>query len=184
MKIILTTGDWVADWNLARPENLPEGYFDGSLETQLHHRAGGAWYLAHLINTVTCRDLKDTLRVEPVRPSAESIHGLTDDGAQRDDIAHAYSVWWKHKRLESGKDDDLVWRIARFAGCRKSTTWAPPTTPPAEGLADLLVTDDLGLGFSERPEVVDHTHPTSPTEAKFSSNTAFAPTTVGSCPFC
>src|SRR6185295_13786835 len=101
MKDILLTGDWVADWNLARPANLPEGYFDGSLQTQLYHRAGGAWYVAHLIGNVACRDLTappaHLLTVTPLRDPLDSIHGLDDHGAQRDDLAHAYSVWWKHR---------------------------------------------------------------------------------------
>lgn len=159
-KRILVTGDWVADWNLARPANLPEGYFDASLQTQLYHRAGGAWYVAHLIKNVSCRDLtasaKPSLTVLPLRSEQRAISGLSRDGTQRNDLAHAYSVWWKHRRSNAGKKEDEVWRIARFAGCRKSTTWTPPISTAKAAPADLIVVDDLGLGFSEQPQAVNH----------------------------
>lgn len=154
MKTILVTGDWVADWNLARPKDLPEGYFDGSKQSQLHLRNGGGWYVAHLIQNVACRDLSGTVHVDSVRPVSDCAGGLNPDGTQRDDLAHAYSVWWKRKRLESGKDDDQVWRIARFAGCRKATSWQPPAGVRKN--ANLLVIDDLGLGFSEHSGALPH----------------------------
>ena len=154
MKTIHIIGDWVADWNLERPANLPEGYFDGSLQTQLHLRAGGAWYLEHLIKNVACRDLdKKKLSVVLTRPSLQLGGGMDSDGSQRSDVAHAYSVWWKQQRLASGKKDDEVWRIARFAGCQKSTT---STKPMALKSSDLLVIDDLGLGFSDDPQAMKH----------------------------
>ncbi len=160
IKSILVTGDWLADWNLARPANLPEGYFDGSLQTQLHHRAGGAWYVGHLIENVACRDLTATstpsVSVTALRDVADSAPGLSSDGAQRNDIAHAYSVWWKHRRVNSGKKDDQVWRIAKFAGCRKSTAWEPAKARRRASQADLIVVDDLGLGFSEQPNALTH----------------------------
>ncbi len=160
MKTILVTGDWVADWNLDHSNGLPQGYFDGSLQTQLHHRAGGAWYVAHLIENVACRDLTvqptRSITVKPARDAADSIRGLNEQGTQRDDLAYAYSVWWKHRRLNAGKNDDEVWRIGRFAGCRKSTTWVPPVADGKSPCADILVVDDLGLGFSEQPNAVEH----------------------------
>lgn len=157
MKTILVTGDWVADWNLTRPANLPEGYFDSTLETQLLHRAGGAWYVEHLISQVACRDLTGAarLRVEALRKPDDSSPGSGCDCTQRDDLAHAYSVWEKHRRQQSGKADDQVWRISRFAGCRKSTRWVPQ---PAAGKpdADLVVVDDLGLGFADQAGALAH----------------------------
>lgn len=176
VKRVIVTGDWVADWNLAQPEDLPDGYFDGTTTTQLTHRAGGAWYLADLIERVACRDLVGTapvaglpqLIVRPARPRDESLpRHMRDDAIPPDaaadrvgravrprhkrddaippDLADAYSVWWKHKRLESGKDEDKVWRIGRFAGCRRSGPWLPDRDDEA---ADFLVIDDLNLGFS------------------------------------
>lgn len=160
MKTILVTGDWVADWNLAHSADLPEGYFDGSLQTQLYHRAGGAWYVSHLIENVTCRDLTastaPSLKVASVRDPAESVPGLTQQGDQRDDLAHAYSVWWKHRPVNTGDKEDEVWRIGRFAGCRKSSTWTPAAPPNNPSSAALLVIDDLGLGFSDHPQAAEH----------------------------
>ncbi|HAB18818.1 MAG TPA: hypothetical protein DCE44_20555 [Verrucomicrobiales bacterium] len=156
MNTIFVTGDWVADWNLARPANLPEGYFDGSQQTQLYCRAGGAWYVAHLIERVACRDLTAaTLTVKALRPQAEFAPGMENNGRPKADLAHAYSVWWKHQRLNSGKEDDQVWRIARFAGCQKSK-WKPLPAAGTIQRASLLVVDDLGLGFSDQPEAVAH----------------------------
>ena len=81
-KYILVTGDWIADWNLALPANLPEGYFDGTTMTQLTHRAGAAWYLAHLIERVTCRDL-----MAPGRLSSAADRGKDRPPCRRIDTA-------------------------------------------------------------------------------------------------
>lgn len=173
-KTILVTGDWVADWNLARPQNLPDGYFDSSSETQLHHRAGGAWYVAHLIENVVCRDVTGPPRstgaklvVKPLRNPAEATAGLDETGKPNGTLAHAYSIWSKHQRRASGKKDEQVWRIAQFSGCRKSTSWTPIPAPPGRSAASLLVIDDLGLGFSDQPDALAHVTSHAAAETKF-----------------
>ena len=160
---ILVTGDWVADGNLARPQNLPDGYFDSSDETQLHHRAGGAWYVAHLIENVFCRDLAipagsagTKLEVKALRNPSDATAGLDEKGKPNSSLAHAYSIWSKHQQLASGKKGEQVWRIAQFVGCRKSTTWKPVLNDPGQSAAPLLVIDDLGLGFSDHADAVAH----------------------------
>lgn len=160
---VLVTGDWVADWNLARPQDLPEGYFDGSSMTQLAHRAGGAWYVAHLIQRVTCRDLVASqpgsdlpqLSVETARAIDQSRPTLKADGSLPSDLAYAYSVWWKHPRTTSAKKEDEVWRIGRFAGCRRGEPWIPRSQPATGPLSDILVIDDLNLGFSSDPRALE-----------------------------
>ena len=52
------TGDYICDWNICRPDYIPDGYFDRSDDTQVHIRGGGAWYLEHLIRSVSCADLR------------------------------------------------------------------------------------------------------------------------------
>lgn len=162
-RTILVTGDWVADWNLARPQNLPDDYSDSSNETQLHHRAGGAWYVTHLIEHVVCRDLTGPagsagtkLQVKPLRDPVDATAGLDANGKPNSTLAHAYSIWSKHRKLASDKKEGGVWRIAQFAGCRKSTCWTPPSVHPRRPAASLLVIDDLGLGFSDQPSAVAH----------------------------
>ena len=51
---------------------------------------------------------KPSLTVKSLR---SAIPALKRNGTQRDDLAHAYSVWWKHQRLNSGKKEDEVWVI-------------------------------------------------------------------------
>jgi len=150
------TGDYICDWNISRPDYIPDGYFDRSDETQIHIRGGGAWYLEHLISSVSCADLtgpdpgtlpKVSVITDRKLTELETMYGLPTDNVRN--IAHAYSLWTRVDRESGAKSKPpKVWRVNQLLGSRAPGTEFAPN-PPFDRPADLLVIDNLNLGYAE-----------------------------------
>lgn len=141
MKIVVA-GDLIWDFNLVRQPRAPARYHQQVPHTVQYGRAGGAWYLADLIR-LACPDGDVDAEVVTHRRATPTLEGM---GCP---YSCAYSVWSRHSRFDHSADK--VWRIEEFLGCE-------PASPDAELLPiendvadpDLLVLEDLGLGFRDR----------------------------------
>ncbi len=170
MKHIIVCGDLVWDTHIARLQFDPRGYFQPHGQTQLKNRHGGAWYLRDVIQEALSASSIDAAVIAPEETRHEAIE---EGGANSGGIAKGFSVWewfgsqpksatakqhedgkiefkWKGGRAEAG-----AWRIEEFMGCQEAR-WQDikgeltqcPTIPAAGDKPDLLVIDDLGLGFA------------------------------------
>jgi len=137
-------GDLIWDFNLVRKPRVPTRYLQQVPHTVQEARAGGAWYLAELIG-LACADLDPKLQVlSQRRPRAT----LSKTGLR---YHRAYSVWSLHRRSEGSPEQ--VWRIEEFLGCESASERADPLPVENDVLdPDLLVLEDLGLGFRDREE--------------------------------
>ena len=139
MKSIVVAGDLVRDHYLYQSPTTPSSYHEPSPATVLREEPGGPWYLSELVK-VTCDDRKPEVWVPPDDPAA----------------GRSFSILSKYPRRTSGGKKETVWRIATFLGCERPKTLAPPgptapiqqTGPEAPGDGEVLLIDDLGLGFN------------------------------------
>ncbi|HEY7545966.1 MAG TPA: RyR domain-containing protein, partial [Blastocatellia bacterium] len=140
MKTIIVSGDLLWDYNLAQHPLAQATYRKDPLQrSRLSSRAGGAWYVEDMIR-LACSDLNVTIQgaSRPANPFGQEIAG----------ISRAYSLWSLYERnLESKKRNDRVWRISRFLGCETPDSPQPFPIPEDAPAPDLLVLEDLGLGF-------------------------------------
>ena len=149
MKTILVTGDLVWDTHIARLPWTGKGYFQPHEQTQLKNHYGGAWYLREVIDVAAKAAGVEAVVVAPERAKHEEIEEDTGPGG----IAKGFTVWEWFREDKSG-----AWRIKEFLGCQ-SARWGPRKEggddadlcqgkgqQPAK--PDVLVIDDLGLGFS------------------------------------
>ncbi len=149
IKRVVVTGDITMDWSLAR--DLGERGEQWRIDrcSRIWWQRGGAALQADLIQALaTSVSEKDqiTYRVyQPATPTEPVQHGDPR-------YHHSYALWSPFK---SG--DRTVWRIAQYLGidhCLWDETTKTDTTlrvmddPPE---VDILVLDDAGLGFRDRP---------------------------------
>ncbi len=141
---ILVAGDLIRDHNLVQHPEAPASYLEPMRHTVLHQEAGGAWYLKDLIDLAL-----------PGSPSIMTFGPRRDKrfvSGTNHHINNAFTIWTQYERLRgNGK---MVWRIWRFLGCQRPMTLQQPvpfTEDPAS--PDLLVIDDLALGFRYHKEL-------------------------------
>lgn len=151
-KTILVSGDLVWDTHLARLNTAPQGYFQTHQHSQLHQREGGAWFVAQLIEQALAGHRMvetQSLDVELLRPTPPAAGEMCAAGG----VAHAFSVWAWHGKDQ--KDPNAAWHISEFLGCQEAD-WSSgkglPAVPALPEAPDLLVIDDLGLGFASHEE--------------------------------
>lgn len=138
---IVIAGDLILDYHLVQYPVVPSYNREQLRQTVLHRQPGGAWYLREMIE-LACSDLNINARCAP----------FTDESnfEPRAYVNQSYTVWALYQRNKSVKDQ--VWRINKFLGYQS----------PAKGTQllkvkddipnpDVLVLDDLGLGFRDRP---------------------------------
>jgi len=151
MSQVLVTGDWVCDWNLQQLARSPRGYYEGTDETQMHIRPGGAWYLTHLLQRLLNGEASSrAIAIQALQnPSLiESTRVLERELTATPWLCHAYSLWSFHDRIGAVRSRDLVWRVGQLLGCRRARE-AAPFDRELVSAADWLVIDDLNLGFSD-----------------------------------
>jgi hypothetical protein len=140
VKTVIVSGDLLWDYNLAQHPLAQTTYRKDPLQrSRLSNRAGGAWYVEDMIR-LACSDLDLDIRapVRPQNPFGQEIAG----------ISRAYSLWALHERnLDSKKKNDRVWRISQFLGCETPDEPLPLRAPDDIPDPDLLVIEDMGLGF-------------------------------------
>lgn len=155
-KSVYVTGDLVWDTHIARLPRSRQGYHEPHGQTQLANRHGGAWYLQEVIKAaLTGRPLADAVSVTvPRRAGHEEI----EEGTGPLGIAKSFTVWeWFPEPKKSG-----AWRLREFLGCQSAVWKSPEAEKPARPFAqtlelpsstpDVLVIDDLGLGFAENQD--------------------------------
>lgn len=138
-KSIVVAGDLIRDHYLVQYKNAPMNYNNPFLQTINLDLPGGAWFLRDLI-VMICADVKQV-----------TIQKLPDMNTRGIAVNNAYTTWAQYPR-QIGKKE-LVWRANPFMGCNppKKEEWAfsPNDDDPDP---DVLVLDDLGLGFRNNPQ--------------------------------
>ncbi|HOK46164.1 MAG TPA: hypothetical protein PLK67_09545, partial [Bryobacteraceae bacterium] len=130
MKAIVAAGDLLWENSLVETGNARE--LDGrrSPNAAVHRRPGGVWFLESLLRQA-CEDV-------PVEISAP---------APSEAAGQAYSLWSLQDQFPGSKAK--VWRISRFLGYTPAPAW--PNIAEDTASPDLLVLDDLNLGFRDDP---------------------------------
>ena len=142
-KMILVTGDVVWDTHIARLPWSAKGYYEPHRHTQLRNRCGGAWYLRDVIQGA----LKSAAIEADVIAPREAGHVEIEENSGPGGIAKGFSVWeWFEGEPKPG-----AWRIEEFLGCQSAKWDGEHGLCQTEGeqpeRPDVLVIDDLGLGF-------------------------------------
>ena len=172
-KSVLVCGDLVWDTHIARLQFDPKGYFQPHLQSQLTNRHGGAWYLRDVIEYT----LRGAGIAADVKAPAKARHvDIEESTGAYGGIARGFSVWeWfegksKPATAKQAKDGPVeykwregeaepgAWRIREFLGCQQAQ-WTDgqrqqtrcPALPDFPAPPELLVIDDIGLGFADHP---------------------------------
>jgi len=149
-KTMVVAGDLVLDHDLARLAGRGRNYSVPCPSTLVAHRHGGAWYVEEMLKVAFAqsRDSKGEDVPTILAPQRIALgEGGTHDTRH---VAQAFSVW--EMVMEGG---DKTWRVADFLGCQcacQGEGCRPPAIPRDVANPDVLVIDDLGLGFAARPD--------------------------------
>lgn len=148
-KTVVVTGDLLIDHNLLPDERQGASYSDSLASTIELTAPGAAWFLTQLIERVT----------QSVFPTpgltAVEVHGPDANGCETRCVAKAYTRWGRFKKLHESKDDEpRVYRVEQFLGCQRASNPCEECYRPTSQLrADLLVVDDLRLGFMHHDQL-------------------------------
>jgi len=151
---VIVAGDVTIDWNLA---HIPSLGSDGAIwnaadSARLCGQRGGAALLADLVGAA--------LEGLPEPASALELHGPPAPSAatlRRDpQLHHSFALWSLHPSAVGGKGrrEGAAWRVERFLGLDHASTGGERpgrAADPDPAKADLVVLDDAGLGFRDRP---------------------------------
>ncbi|HGE71853.1 TPA: hypothetical protein ENX78_13510 [Candidatus Poribacteria bacterium] len=142
IKTILVSGDPIWDINLIKSRDIPSHHREMLDFEIVNESPGGVSFLCELIKEA-CSDVSDQVHIE---------QSIINDYKY---ITKAYQLWSKYPRVDDkGRNpEDEVFRIEQFLGCYK------PKFEDNQNLKivnykdmpdpDLLVIDDLGLGFCQ-----------------------------------
>jgi len=144
MKIIVA-GDLVWDFNLVRQPRTGSGRRTAVPHTMLDQSPGGAWYLADLVR-LACADKESDLEIltHAVLPEPSKVAEYQ--------VVQSYSIWSRHQQVTGSKKG--AWRIDEFLGSQEPALDAAALPIEKDDpKPDLLVIDDLALGFRSNPEL-------------------------------
>ena len=135
MTSVVVDGDVTVDWNLAHGLRGDEAI--GHDDIRAYHQAGGAALLAELVAQVAGRSRQVIDVARPPDP----------DGASPDDplVHHSWALWSR------GPHGGTGWWVERILGVTRAAGDAPAQRLET-GAARLVVLDDAGLGFRDRPD--------------------------------
>ncbi|MBN2199091.1 MAG: ATPase [Candidatus Aminicenantes bacterium] len=154
-KSVLVTGDFTIDWNIARIRRADGAgqSWNPDDRTRACWQRGGAALLGDLIEALA-RDLKNKdqgdFTISKISKPGRPV--CPPDGR----FHHSYAQWSLFNYSEKGGPEPPAWRVAEFIGLDRSEDgWAGFIEPQvkAAGEPDLIVLDDAGLGFRDRPEL-------------------------------
>lgn len=149
---ILVAGDLLYDYNLLEYSTGAARYHEAFPCVAPSQRRGGAWYLEELIFEAVKSTSIDT-----------NVSGMLreDDDCDKSQnkyeniVGRTHQIW----SLKDAGEKKKVWRIEKYLGCHKANSdeiarllekrnWG-------DGLpeVDMLVLDDLSLGFSKNPKL-------------------------------
>jgi hypothetical protein len=139
MSTITISGDLHQQVNLAS-ENLPQRTGGNAMHRlTVEESTDQVWSLAAFVGTA-CSDLKPDLQMSgPALVQAFVLWGPT---------ARELNV--KEKK-GGGKGEDQVWRICRHLGITPASAKSHPSAAGDSRNPDVLLIDDLGLGFRNDP---------------------------------
>jgi hypothetical protein len=149
MKTVVVAGDLVYDHNLIEHPR-PVGHHRTELSTVLvQEELGGAWFLKDLVERA-CGDLGKPQE----RLLRATIYGVERGPEHRDArsrLSHAYQIWSQYKQAAGPGKGSQAWRISKFLGCQRAGDEQDSPVPLQSNKVrpDVLVLDDLGLGFRD-----------------------------------
>jgi hypothetical protein len=161
-RVVVTAGDVVVDWNLARTRKVPDGSatWNASDRTEIYGHLGGAAMLGRLLQGVAETLGPGGMEADVCCPPAHQEPRGFDDPR----FNHSYAVWSLVPK-KKGDREPSVWRVEEFLGLDLATA-AGPAADPGPETADLVVLDDANLGFREQPrrwpKAIRRASPTGP----------------------
>jgi hypothetical protein len=149
-RVVVVAGDMTIDWNLAR---LRRSFRPGSTPSKAasahaSFEPGGASLLAELVAGVAA-DLSKRGREEIEVRSGSLPAGQVVPGDER--VHHSYALWSRFDVAGGAK----AWRVQDFLGFERAPTESLGTVGGNRDTerADLVILDDAGLGFRDRPDL-------------------------------
>ncbi len=134
--VVVVDGDVTVDWNLADGAQGGDAIGNGGM--RVSHRAGGAVLLAGLVKQVAARSGQVIEVIRPPDPGEVSPGDPT--------VHHSWALW--SPRTPGG----TAWRVESALGVTRAAADSPGERIGADA-ADLVVIDDAGLGFRDRPDL-------------------------------
>ncbi len=151
---VVVAGDVTIDWNLARTKSVGSdgAIWNASDEARLCGQRGGAALLADLLAATLAPRVADRRALELHGPPAPDAASLRRDPQ----FHHSFALWSLHPYAAEGPGprEPAAWRVEAFLGLDRAATPSalgrrPAAADPAS--ADLVVLDDAGFGFRDRP---------------------------------
>jgi hypothetical protein len=160
-KIVVVSGDFTLDWNLARSRGSEarSGVWEPEVCSRLRWQRGGAGLLADLIEGVA-EQIRDHAAYEVRQPRTPRRTGKAADarlGPEDPRFHHSYAAWMAFPFTVDGSKKDTAWRVAGFGGINRcpgtesAGDWARVVDDTAA--AQLVVLDDADLGFRKQREL-------------------------------
>ena len=159
VKTAVVTGDFTLDWNLVRNPAVDGRQWsmndDGG--TGLSWQRGGAGLLADLVaELANCAGGWKVL--EPRAPRRAGTAADAALGPEDARFHHSFAAWQPHDYLadkDKCKNEAPACRVAEFLGGHPAKLLPGEWARVAEDdpAADVVVIDDAGLGFRDRPEL-------------------------------
>lgn len=144
---VIVTGDLLEDHNLIRHRLAPNRHHVPFPCALMNEQAGGAWYTASLLKPICDRPGNTLVN-----------HTVTlDDASKAGTINQAFTLWSPYEAVSR---KGQVWRGSEFLGCQQAhyagvtSGQAVPTFQFKNVRSpNLVILDDMCLGFRDRPEM-------------------------------
>jgi RyR domain/ATPase family associated with various cellular activities (AAA) len=157
-KTVIVTGDVAMDWNLARTRRCKRDLSVWRADdiTSTYWQRGGSALLADLIEAIAKELQKKELSRVTIRQPA--VPRTPDEARTHDEMYHhSYATWSLSAYGGHGPCDDekKAWRVEEFLGLdrARSNEWVWKKVVNDVPDADLVILDDAGLGFRDRPQL-------------------------------
>jgi DNA replication protein DnaC len=144
-KTIIICGDRTEDHNLNECPGMKVAKQRVFAAIDFKTRKGGIDYLRELIEIGLDIGARNEIKTFILaRPSK---------GAKTINLTHSYQLWAPFEQIKGAKDEKKVWRIKQTLGVKEEPVSLPDSSkeswPGAATGAEILVIDDLGLGFCD-----------------------------------